>query len=912
MRTCPTCQTQIDAERALCPRCGASLSSNGNSASLNEPSTMEGGESLLVDETVAVGEASGQGQVRHGRFLPGDIIQERYRIVGLLGTGGMGEVYRADDLTLEQTVALKFLPDELSQDAGRLQRILNEVRIARQVSHGNVCRVYDIGEVDKSVFISMEYVDGEDLASLLRRIGRLPRDKAIELSNQLCTGLAAAHERGILHRDLKPMNIMIDGRGTVRITDFGLATLDGDEDRSDPRAGTPAYMSPEQLAGETISIQSDIYALGLVLYELFTGQRAFKARTLPELHKLHSRRSVTMPSSILDDLDPAVERVILHCLEPDPRDRPKTALAVAAALPGGDPLAAALAAGETPSPELVAASLRAEGVPPLVAAACLAVILIGLFAMPAFNSQIQLHGFVPMENSPEVLAFRAREILLSTGHAYAPPDRAYGFEVAAEYLDWIEASNPDQNRWNELVTNTPPAMWFWYRESPEFMVPNDPSGRVTFDEPALTRPGMARVRLSPQGHLLSLLVVPPEEDLTYENAEPIGFERLLEASNVLPARCQPVTPGRVPPVFCDERVAWEGELAHAPDQLVHIEAGAYRGRPIWFQCTYKGRSALWKADPSRSLARETTEFLQGLVFIVALLGATILARRNLDLRRGDRRGASRIALFVAIAFLSAWVLRADHVPHFGQQLQLASAAVGRGLFIAAASWVFYIALEPHLRRRWPDMLISWSRLLVGKVRDPLVGRDIIIGGLFGMFAMVLTGARHFGPGWFGAPPPQPAAVDTSTFLGLRYELTLLIEILTTAFFQPMALLVLLLGLLVVLRTRVAAVLAFYVVIVTAAVFTSADTGLSLWVSGVYFAALLGALLMVLMRFGMLAMMVGLFYMLLLTHYPITDDGASWYISTTFFALGIAGALAIYGYSISLGGRSFLQGDLLRD
>jgi serine/threonine-protein kinase len=144
-------------------------------------------------------------------------------MIGLLGQGGMGEVYRVDDLKLGQPVSLKFLPASLADDPERLDRFLAEVRLSRQVSHPNVCRVYDIGETDGSHFLTMEYVDGEDLATLLRRIGRLPGAKAHEIARQICAGLAAAHDKKVLHRDLKPSNIMIDGSGRARITDFGLA-----------------------------------------------------------------------------------------------------------------------------------------------------------------------------------------------------------------------------------------------------------------------------------------------------------------------------------------------------------------------------------------------------------------------------------------------------------------------------------------------------------------------------------------------------------------------------------------------------------------------------------------------------------------------------------------------------------------
>jgi serine/threonine-protein kinase len=254
----------------------------------------------------------------------------------------MGEVYRADDLKLGQSVALKFLPAVVESDPERLQRFLNEVKIARQISHPNVCRVYDVGEVDGHHYLSMEYVDGEDLASLLRRIGRLPGDKAIQIARQLCAGLAAAHDKGVLHRDLKPANVMLDGEGRVRITDFGLAAIVGQVTGAEVNAGTPAYMAPEQVAGKEVSVASDIFSLGIVLFELFTGKPVFKADSAAELQRLHQENR-TSPSSFVPDLDPAVERVILRCLSRHPAERPTSALAVAAALPGGDPLAAALA-----------------------------------------------------------------------------------------------------------------------------------------------------------------------------------------------------------------------------------------------------------------------------------------------------------------------------------------------------------------------------------------------------------------------------------------------------------------------------------------------------------------------------------------------------------------------------------------
>src|SRR5262249_16355784 len=214
----------------------------------------------------------------HGRFDPGTRLGTRYRIVGLVGRGGMGEIYRADDLELNQSVALKLLPERVAQNPNDLARLRSEVRIARQIAHPNVCRTYDIAEADGLVFVVMEYVDGEDLASVLRRLGRPTPDKAVEIARGICLGLGAAHENGVIHRDLKPSNIMIDGRGRVRIMDFGIAGTVEEIAGEHGIAGTPEYMSPEQRRGVPATVQSDIYSLGLVLFEVFTGKRASEVK----------------------------------------------------------------------------------------------------------------------------------------------------------------------------------------------------------------------------------------------------------------------------------------------------------------------------------------------------------------------------------------------------------------------------------------------------------------------------------------------------------------------------------------------------------------------------------------------------------------------------------------------------------
>jgi tetratricopeptide (TPR) repeat protein len=254
-------------------------------------------------------------------FEPGEIFAGRYRMVERIGRGGMGDVWRAEDLVLQTPVALKLIT---STGPEARARILNEVRLARQITHPAVCRVFDVGEADTGIFYSMELVRGEDLASLLRRVGRLPSEKVAEIGRQLCGGLAAAHAQGVLHRDLKPANILIDDDGSVRITDFGIA-IPRSSASLHMLTGTPAYMAPEQRAlGTELSERTDVYALGLVLYELLVGQHPFHEGDWS---------GPPPPSTLVPNVDPQLERVVMSALSPNPDKRPASALELAASLP---------------------------------------------------------------------------------------------------------------------------------------------------------------------------------------------------------------------------------------------------------------------------------------------------------------------------------------------------------------------------------------------------------------------------------------------------------------------------------------------------------------------------------------------------------------------------------------------------
>ncbi len=317
---CPSCTAEISDHWATCPICG----SVAGGVPWSAPSSTAPASRL--DQAAA--EPSRPDSAP--RFLTGELLADRYRIGQLLGRGGMGEVYRADDLKLDQSVALKFLSQSVEADPAELAWFLEEVKVARQVTHPNVCRVFDIGEASGSHFLSMEHVQGEDLSSRLRRLGRQAGEEALEIGRQLCAGLEAMHDRGILHRDLKPSNVMLDEDGHLRLTDFGLAASAG----ASRRGGTPAYMAPEVWQGRPESVQSDLYALGLVLYEVVTGKKAFRASSIAEMGWMHAETVPVPPSDHVPDTGAHVERVILACLEKAPDRRPASARAVAEGLAG--------------------------------------------------------------------------------------------------------------------------------------------------------------------------------------------------------------------------------------------------------------------------------------------------------------------------------------------------------------------------------------------------------------------------------------------------------------------------------------------------------------------------------------------------------------------------------------------------
>ncbi len=904
---CPACGEQLSGTARFCPSCGAKLHVDSTpTVSLANVGTPAGTPSRQKGSADKVSSPFSDA-LHEARFIPGTTLADRYRIVALAGRGGMGEVYRADDLKLEQSVALKFLPETLVQNGAALARFHREVRVARQVSHPNVCRVFDIGEANGLPFITMEYVDGEDLASLLRRIGRLPHDKALEIARQLCAGLAAAHDWDVIHRDLKPANVMIDGRGKVRITDFGLAGVAADLDAEESGVGTPAYMAPEQLDGKEATIQSDLYSLGLVLYEIFTGKRPFDASTIQELLRLRDHSTPTSPSKLIKDIDPLVERVILRCLDKDPQKRPASAIQVAAALPGGDPLAAALAAGETPSPEMVAASGSMEGLQPLVAWLCVAGVLVGVLVTVLLNPRTQLWGRVPLERPPEVLAEKAREVLKMAGYSEASADTAFGFNEEIDYLQYVRQLDKSTTRLDHL---DPRAIGFWYRQSPQALVALQfPAVAVSPDDPPLDISGMALVSLDARGRLLALQAVPPQIEEIRGAESPPDWRPLFAEAGLDPTQWSPTEPKWTPLTYCDARAAWVGSLAGRPETPMRVEAAAYRGRPVYFELIGPWQRAT-RMQPFQWTSRYWIVVVIEICLLMALmLGGALLAWRNVRLGRGDRRGAFRLAALVFGILSLSWLLGNHHVATASEVL-LFIRFLSATLFAVSFLWTLYIAFEPYVRRRWPGILVAWSRLLGGRARDPLVGQEILFGCVAGAAWSILRQLSQLFPAWVGFPPPvsRPHPGLPALLLGGRDTISTLLLMAIIATFAALASVFLLFLLRLLLRNQWAAVAVFLLINVGVSSLNSETP----WVTAPFAAIFYGLAVLVVMRFGLLALVATALSQDLLQALPITTQTSAWYAGIGWFGVVYLAALTFYGFYTSLGGRPLFGGGVLDD
>jgi serine/threonine-protein kinase len=432
------------------------------------------------------------------------------------------------------------------------------------------------------------------------------------------------------------------------------------------------------------------------------------------------------------------------------------------------------------------------------------------------------------------------------------------------------------------------------------MVAKASEGTVVEDDPPDTLPGMASVMVTGAGELWQLNAVPPQFEASEAKAADPDWSRLFEEAGLRFDQFHPATPRWVPKDYADERRAWEGTRSDAPEIPLRVEAASYRGRPIYFQIIWPWSRPL-RAQPFEATWGERLgNGIIVLLLAAALVAGLLMARRNIRLGRGDRRGALRLAAFVfAISFLGS-LAAANHVPIVNDEWELLVRLMGGALFGAVEIWIYYLALEPIVRRRWPDTIITWTRLLSGRARDPLVGRDILVGVLLGTCLAAVDALPGTLYPWLGRPLPIPRVVNLNVLLGPAWWASILLGALAVSVARSLITLLLLVQFRIWLRRDWAAgagVALIFAIIVT--LVDSPGVDLVTVTSGILTG---GFIAFVLVRFGVLAIVVGTFVLTTLQIFPIFAPFGSWLAPAGLFALALVAALLIHAFRSILPGR----------
>ncbi|MCU1238994.1 MAG: serine/threonine protein kinase, partial [Candidatus Solibacter sp.] len=658
------------------------------------------------------------------------------------------------------------------------------------------------------------------------------------------------------------------------------------------------YMSPEQLKGAGVTSKSDLYSLGLVLYEIFTGRKPFDAKNVQQLIDMQESAHLTSMTSVAADIDPTVEKVIRRCLEPDPVKRPSTALAVMAALPGGDPLAAALAAGETPSPEMVLAAGTVEGMARKYSVPCLIVVVLALLATIPIREARTAMVHASLDQSPDVLAHQAREFAASLGYPKKPADSVVWLEHRGPLLHYI-AGLPKPHKWDEWLAAEAPIRAI-YRESPRAMKAA-PFGFVENNNPPQDAPGMTREVLDGSGRLREFSAMPGGSDEA-PLTPPVSAETVFRAVGLNPAAFTETQPTVLPTTPFDQRLAWKGPHPVLPNTEFTLDVAWWKGRVVRVSTTLPYMRAS-NADGAVSLASRVIQGGSQVLLWVGSFLVLLLAFRNWRLQRADRQGAGRIAVACFLLTFVSWAGRV-HAGSFDDLLDLGLASLADALFAAFILGVMYLALEPAVRARWPHSIVTWNRVLAGRWLDAQVGSDVLLGAAVGaaLWALfkgtfVLLTKNQEPQNWDVA---LQALEGTRPWIGAH------------AGYLQSALRMGLLGFLTIFGLRrllrndlIAAVAASVLFTVQEGEVSSSADGL---IIGAVFVAVYAALIFLLLRFGLVATIVAVFFANDVNRIVLGGDWRGWYTASSLATFAILVAIAVFAFWRSLGGRELLTGD----
>ncbi|HEX8369643.1 MAG TPA: hypothetical protein VF604_13950, partial [Pyrinomonadaceae bacterium] len=595
-----------------------------------------------------------------------------------------------------------------------------------------------------------------------------------------------------------------------------------------------------------------------------------------------------------------------------PAERPQNALQVALMLPGGNPLEAAIAAGETPSPEMVAAAPQKGALPPLVALSLLACVFVCIGLLMLMSKQTSLHRFVPLEKSPEVLRERSRELAEKFG--YPAFDSYHGFIRETAYLDYLKKNDDAPSRWRKLASGQPAVVKFWYSQSPEPLVPFG-YGTIVVKDPPNNIAGMAQVYLDTKGRLIFFEGVPSRTGEAGGGAtKNVDWADVFKEAGFNLADFKEAEPEWTPMHAFDERRAWTGKYPEQPDVAIRIEAAAYRGKLVSFEIVEPWTNPARQTPYQGGVGTDISAVILLAIFFTVLFVSTWLAIKNVRGGRSDVRGAFRLAVFLFAVRMLGWAFQTHHIAS-PEEVWLFLSGLQSGLFWSCFVGLMYLSFEPYLRKYTPERVISWNRLLAGDWRNPLVGRDILIGGAAGLAVIVLGSLRYFIPVWlFGEPPLIPHGISNpggAALLGIRGFPVLFLNQITSSLIFAFMVSFLILFFTMLLRRKWLGYAAFWLLLSAFAV--TNDIGAGRPLSGMLWSVLFPTfLVLTASRFGVLAMASGFVFYHLIVFYPVTTELSAWYAGDFVLSVIALAALAIYGFYTSLAGQPIFQGNLLAE
>jgi hypothetical protein len=489
------------------------------------------------------------------------------------------------------------------------------------------------------------------------------------------------------------------------------------------------------------------------------------------------------------------------------------------------------------------------------------------------------------------------------------PHRRWGFDEQSGYLRWIERNDPTIDRRRALASGRPPAGVFWYRYSPSELIPDDVHGFFVWaDDPVQHRPGEGRIRLDLEGRLLALDVVPPEP--LPEGVGPADWTALFQAAGLEPAAFVEAEPVRPPTAPCDALRAWRGPVYGDLEGVV--QAGSFSTMRTYFEIL-----GPWDLE-DEAATTQGTPFVAGLIIVAILVSTMVLARRNLRAGRSDRKGAIKLMVFFVLTIFGSWFVTELRLRTFAAGSLFEEMVFGRllahGLLHAMIAGLLYVALEPYVRRLWPETLVSWSRLLLGRLRDPLVGRDVLLGmGIVGSAAAATSWAGEQLMRWLEVPMPLADAVMPSSLTGVRYAIASLLIAAQASVVQAMLLLVALLLTRLLLRRTWAAVALLLLAGAVLAALPEVTAGArpAQWLLSVAaFSLMAGVIFACMLRLGLLSVIAAVFLLSCLSSAPLTWDLSQWYAGSGLVAVAAVLGVALWAFYTSLAGQRLFRDSVL--